>query len=28
MRDGHRHPEGTYVDQVVYGLLEHEWPAP
>ena len=28
MRDGHRHPDGTYVDQVVYGLLEHEWPAP
>ena len=28
MRDGHRHPDGGYVDQVVYGLLEHEWPAP
>ena len=27
MRDGHRHPDGTLVDQVVYGLLEHEWPA-
>ena len=27
MRDGHRQPDGTYVDQVVYGLLEHEWPA-
>ena len=26
MRDGHRHPDGMYVDQVVYGLLEHEWP--
>jgi ribosomal-protein-serine acetyltransferase len=28
MRDGHRHPDGTYVDQMVYGLLEHEWLAP
>lgn len=28
IRDGHRHPDGTFVDQVVYGLLEHEWPAP
>ena len=27
MRDGHRKPDDTYVDQVVYGLLEHEWPA-
>jgi ribosomal-protein-serine acetyltransferase len=26
-RDGHRRPDDTYVDQVVYGLLEHEWPA-
>jgi ribosomal-protein-serine acetyltransferase len=26
MRDGHRTPDGSYVDQVVYGLLEHEWP--
>jgi ribosomal-protein-serine acetyltransferase len=26
-RDGHRMPDGTYVDQVVYGLLDHEWPA-
>lgn len=24
-RDGHRKPDDTYVDQVVYGLLEHEW---
>ncbi|MGZ5299274.1 MAG: GNAT family N-acetyltransferase [Actinomycetota bacterium] len=24
-RDGHRKPDETYVDQVVYGLLEHEW---
>ena len=28
IRDGHRHPDGRFVDQVVYGLLEHEWPAP
>ncbi len=26
MRDGHRKPDDTYVDQVVYGLLESEWP--
>jgi ribosomal-protein-serine acetyltransferase len=26
-RDGVRKADGTYVDQVVYGLLEHEWPA-
>jgi ribosomal-protein-serine acetyltransferase len=26
-RDGHRRPDDMYVDQVVYGLLEHEWPA-
>ena len=26
-RDGHRKPDDTYVDQVVYGLLEHEWPS-
>jgi ribosomal-protein-serine acetyltransferase len=26
-RDGHRKPDGTYVDQVAYGILEHEWPA-
>jgi ribosomal-protein-serine acetyltransferase len=25
MRDGHRKPDDTYVDQVVYGLLESEW---
>jgi ribosomal-protein-serine acetyltransferase len=24
-RDGHRRPDDTYVDQVVYGLLELEW---
>ena len=28
MRDGHRRPDDTYVDQVVYGLLESEWPGP
>jgi ribosomal-protein-serine acetyltransferase len=27
MRDGHRKPDDTYVDQVVYGLLEDEWRA-
>jgi ribosomal-protein-serine acetyltransferase len=27
MRDGHRKADDTYVDQVVYGLLDHEWPA-
>ena len=27
MRDGHRMPDDTYVDQVVYGLLEAEWRA-
>jgi ribosomal-protein-serine acetyltransferase len=26
MRDGCRKPDGSYVDQVVYGLLEDEWP--
>jgi ribosomal-protein-serine acetyltransferase len=26
MRDGCRKPDGTYVDQVIYGLLEDEWP--
>ncbi len=25
VRDGHRKPDDTYVDQVVYGLLESEW---
>jgi ribosomal-protein-serine acetyltransferase len=25
VRDGHRRPDDTYVDQVVYGLLESEW---
>jgi ribosomal-protein-serine acetyltransferase len=25
MRDGHRKPDDTYVDQVVYGLLGSEW---
>lgn len=26
LRDGFRRSDGTYVDQVVFGLLEHEWP--
>lgn len=26
VRDAHRKPDDTYVDQVVYGLLESEWP--
>jgi ribosomal-protein-serine acetyltransferase len=26
-RDGHRRAGDVYVDEVVYGLLEHEWPA-
>jgi len=26
-RDGHRKADGTYVDQVAYGILEHEWVA-
>ncbi|MEO8422818.1 MAG: GNAT family N-acetyltransferase [Actinomycetota bacterium] len=26
-RDGHRKYDDVYVDQVVYGMLEHEWPA-
>jgi ribosomal-protein-serine acetyltransferase len=26
-RDGHRRANDIYVDQVVYGLLEHEWPS-
>jgi ribosomal-protein-serine acetyltransferase len=25
LRDGFRRSDGTYVDQVVFGLLEHEW---
>jgi ribosomal-protein-serine acetyltransferase len=28
VRDGHRKPDDTYVDQVVYGLLESEWLEP
>lgn len=28
MRDGCRKPDETYVDQVIYGLLEDEWPPP
>ena len=26
LRDGFRRSDGTYVDQVVFGLLQHEWP--
>jgi ribosomal-protein-serine acetyltransferase len=26
LRDGFRRSDDTYVDQVVFGLLEHEWP--
>jgi ribosomal-protein-serine acetyltransferase len=26
LRDGFRRSDGTYVDQVVFGLLDHEWP--
>ncbi|MEP6973025.1 MAG: GNAT family protein [Actinomycetota bacterium] len=26
LRDGFRRSDGTYVDQVVFGLLEDEWP--
>ena len=25
LRDGFRRSDGTYVDQVVFGLLEQEW---
>lgn len=25
MREGYRTPDGTYADQMIYGLLEHEW---
>jgi ribosomal-protein-serine acetyltransferase len=27
LRQGYRTPEGMYADQVIYGLLENEWPA-